>query len=244
MDPNIHGGNAAPPPLLSVTSTGEREKEGGGGKKEEEEENNRDREKDGAFTISADTGGPGASVSVGASGDQSHFSIKESSVSEGNVKLKIGLQAKRMKKPPKILENYVCRPAFRATVRHTGRGGGSARGNRTVAASDGSGSQSQCPSQGREKEKSTNINRLAPSSSSTPSPKAPTPPPLAPPPATTLSPSQVNGSAKRVSIIVNIYFDLQIDFLFKCEHLLLTARKSMVHYINLAYKLVCITSLK
>uniref|UniRef100_A0A8K9XS66 Ash1 (absent, small, or homeotic)-like (Drosophila) n=1 Tax=Oncorhynchus mykiss TaxID=8022 RepID=A0A8K9XS66_ONCMY len=67
----------------------------------------------------------------GGSGDQQQspqFSVKETSLHEGNVKLKIGLQAKRMKKPPKILENYVCRPAFRATVRPSGRGGG--RGSR------------------------------------------------------------------------------------------------------------------
>ncbi|KAG7225498.1 hypothetical protein INR49_027493 [Caranx melampygus] len=199
MDQKIQGGTATPPPLLSGTPSGEREKEGGGGKKEEEEEKKRDREKEGAATASAGNGGQGAGGPAGAGGDQSHFSIKESSLSEGNVKLKIGLQAKRMKKPPKILENYVCRPAFRATVRHTGRGGGSARGNRAVAAGDGPGGQSQSPSHGREKEreKSPSVSRQAPSSSSTPSAKAPTPPPPAPPPTSTtsLSPTQVNGSA-------------------------------------------------
>ncbi|XP_034455973.1 histone-lysine N-methyltransferase ASH1L isoform X1 [Hippoglossus hippoglossus] len=196
MDQKMQGGTATPPPLNSGAPTGEREKDGGGGKKEEEEEKKRDREKEGAATGSAGTGGEGAGGPGG--GDQSHFSIKESSLSEGNVKLKIGLQAKRMKKPPKILENYVCRPAFRATVRHTGRGGG-ARGNRAGATGDGPGTQNQCPSNGREKEKekSPSVNRPPPSSLSTPSSKAPTPPPPAPPPAvtTTLSPSQVNGSA-------------------------------------------------
>uniref|UniRef100_A0A8D3C5A6 Ash1 (absent, small, or homeotic)-like (Drosophila) n=1 Tax=Scophthalmus maximus TaxID=52904 RepID=A0A8D3C5A6_SCOMX len=116
MDQKMQGGTATPPPLISGAPAGEREKEGGGGKKEEEEEKKRDREKDGAATVSAGTAGAGAGGPGGASGDQSHFSIKESSLSEGNVKLKIGLQAKRMKKPPKILENYVCRPAFRATI--------------------------------------------------------------------------------------------------------------------------------
>lgn len=204
MDSKIQGGNATPPPLLLGAPTGERDKEGGGGKKEDEEEKNRDREKEGAVTVSAGTGGAGASGPGGAAGDQSHFSIKESSLSEGNVKLKIGLQPKRMRKPSKILENYVCRPAFRATVRHTARGGSSARGNRAGAASDGPGSQSQSPSQGREKdrEKSPSVNRPGPTSSSTPSAKASTPPPPAPPLVTTatLSPSQVNASslAKRV----------------------------------------------
>lgn len=197
MDQKVPGGTATPPPLLSGAPTAEREKEGGG-KKEDEEEKKRDREKEGAAPASDGTGGAGASG--GASGDQSHFSIKESSLSEGNVKLKIGLQAKRMKKPPKILENYVCRPAFRATVRHTSRGGSSARGNRTGATGDGPNTQNQSPLHGKEKEaeKSTNVNRPAPSSSSTSSTKAPTPPPPAPSPTTTstiLSPSQVNGSA-------------------------------------------------
>ncbi|XP_068603624.1 histone-lysine N-methyltransferase ASH1L [Brachionichthys hirsutus] len=200
MDPKIQGGTSSPPPLLSGAPTGEREKEGGGGKKEEDEEKKRDREKEAAAAGSAGTGGAGgASGPGGPGGDQSHFSIKESSLSEGNVKLKIGLQAKRMKKPPKILENYVCRPAIRATVRHTGRGGGGSRGNRAGAAGDVPGSQTQSPSQCREKEraKSPSISKLAASSSSTPSAKAPTPPPPAPPLASTatLSPSQMNGSA-------------------------------------------------
>lgn len=212
MDSKIQGGNGTPPPVLSGSPTGDREKEGGGGKKEEEEDN-RDRDKDGAATASA--GGAGASGPGDTGEDQSHFSIRESSVSEGNVKLKIGLQAKRMKKPPKILENYVCRPAFRATVRHTGRGAASSRGKGT--SNNESGGQSQSPSQGREKEKdkSPSVTRPAPSSSSSPSTasaKAPTPPPTAPPlsSATTVTPSQVNGSAltKRVMIISKVYSHL------------------------------------
>lgn len=206
MDPKIQGGNATPPPLLSGTPTGERDKDAGGGKKEEEEEKNRDREKDGSAAASASTGGTGDSGAGGANGDQSHFSIKESSLCEGNVKLKIGLQAKRMKKPPKILENYVCRPEFRATVRHTARGGSSSRGNRAGPASDGPVSQTRSPSQGREKEreKSPSVNKSASSLSMTPSSKGPSPPPLAASLASTtaLSSSQVNGSAfaKRVSV--------------------------------------------
>ncbi|XP_039107396.1 histone-lysine N-methyltransferase ASH1L isoform X1 [Hyaena hyaena] len=49
---------------------------------------------------------------------QQQFSVKETNFSEGNLKLKIGLQAKRTKKPPKNLENYVCRPAIKTTVKH------------------------------------------------------------------------------------------------------------------------------
>ena len=39
---------------------------------------------------------------------------------EGNVRLRIGLQAKRTKKPPKMLESYVCKPTFR-TYQRQGR---------------------------------------------------------------------------------------------------------------------------
>ncbi|XP_041867340.1 histone-lysine N-methyltransferase ASH1L isoform X2 [Melanotaenia boesemani] len=200
MDQKIQGRTATPPPLHSGALTGEREKEGGGGgKKEDEDEKKRDREKEGAAAVPAGTGGAGGPG--GASSDQSHFSIKESNLSEGSVKLKIGLQAKRTKKPPKILENYVCRPAFRATVRHTSRGGGGARGNRTGVTNDGPRTQSRSPSQGREKErdKSPSVSRppASSSSSSAVSTKTPTPASPAPPPSSTntLSPSQVNGSA-------------------------------------------------
>uniref|UniRef100_A0A4W2EYM8 ASH1 like histone lysine methyltransferase n=1 Tax=Bos indicus x Bos taurus TaxID=30522 RepID=A0A4W2EYM8_BOBOX len=49
---------------------------------------------------------------------QQQFSVKETNFTEGNLKLKIGLQAKRTKKPPKNLENYVCRPAIKTTIKH------------------------------------------------------------------------------------------------------------------------------
>ncbi|XP_051849806.1 histone-lysine N-methyltransferase ASH1L isoform X2 [Antechinus flavipes] len=50
--------------------------------------------------------------------DAQQFSVKETNFSEGNLKLKIGLQAKRTKKPPKNLENYVCRPAIKTSIKH------------------------------------------------------------------------------------------------------------------------------
>ncbi|XP_077599486.1 histone-lysine N-methyltransferase ASH1L isoform X2 [Stigmatopora nigra] len=193
MDQKIHGRTATPPPLLSAVPSGEREKDGGAGIKDDEEEKKRDKDKE-ASTVSNSTaaGGPGAG------GDQSQFSIKESSLSEGNVKLKIGLQAKRMKKPPKILENYVCRPAFRATMRNTGRGGGGARGNRSGNTNEGPGSQNRSPSQVREKEggQSPKVNKPVASPSSNPSSKVSTPPPPGAAPTSTaaMTPSQVNGS--------------------------------------------------
>ncbi|KAM8884471.1 histone-lysine N-methyltransferase ASH1L isoform 1-T1 [Synchiropus picturatus] len=186
MDQRGQGRTATPPPPSSAPA-GEQDKEGECGKKEDEEETKRDREKDGSVAASA----TGASGEGGVDGDQSHFSIKESSLSEGNVKLKIGLQsAKRTKKPPKILENYVCRPAFRATARHTSRGGNGARGNRTVAG-DKLINKTQSPAQkGKEKEPSPCVNKTAPAVASS---KSTTPPP--PGNTTTPSPSQLNGTA-------------------------------------------------
>ncbi|XP_078288124.1 histone-lysine N-methyltransferase ASH1L [Rhinoraja longicauda] len=51
--------------------------------------------------------------------DQQQFSVKETNFAEGSLKLKIGLQPKRTKKPPKSLENYVCRPAIKTTIKHS-----------------------------------------------------------------------------------------------------------------------------
>ncbi|KPP71262.1 histone-lysine N-methyltransferase ASH1L-like [Scleropages formosus] len=99
---------------------------GGGGKGEEEKREN-ERE---SISLEASSGGNSGSGEQ----QQQQFSITETNFSEGNVKLKIGLQAKRMKKPPKILENYVCRPAIRTSLRQ-GRGGG--RGSRGGGANSG-----------------------------------------------------------------------------------------------------------
>ncbi|CAL9691667.1 unnamed protein product [Knipowitschia caucasica] len=182
MDQKMQGASA---------SSGEREKEGGGGKKEEDEEKNKD-----SGTSSAGAGG---------TADDPSFSVKESSLSDGNLKLKIGLQAKRMKKPPKSLENYVCRPAFRATVRHAPRSGGNAK-SKSASTGDGAGSQTKTPAaQSKDKEKGekspsvnnkTSSSNKTASSSTTAAAKAPTPPPSAPsPPNTnTPAPAQVNGN--------------------------------------------------
>ncbi|KAM9723023.1 uncharacterized protein ACNS7B_018545 isoform 1-T2 [Menidia menidia] len=50
------------------------------------------------------------------------LSGRETSCPEGNVRVQIGLQTKRPKKPPKILESYVCKPTIR-TYQRQGRGG-------------------------------------------------------------------------------------------------------------------------
>ncbi|XP_074509668.1 uncharacterized protein LOC141778977 [Sebastes fasciatus] len=54
----------------------------------------------------------------GSAGQQQlQISGRETSCPEGNVRLRIGLQAKRTKKPPKILESYVCKPTIRTYQR-------------------------------------------------------------------------------------------------------------------------------
>ncbi|XP_075965040.1 uncharacterized protein LOC142969202 isoform X2 [Anarhichas minor] len=59
----------------------------------------------------------------GSAGQQQlQISGRETSCPEGNVRLRIGLQAKRTKKPPKILESYVCKPTVR-TYQRQARGG-------------------------------------------------------------------------------------------------------------------------
>lgn len=59
----------------------------------------------------------------GSAGQQQlQISGRETSCPDGNVRLRIGVQAKRTKKPPKILESYVCKPTIR-TYQRQGRSG-------------------------------------------------------------------------------------------------------------------------
>ncbi|XP_023658643.1 SET-binding protein [Paramormyrops kingsleyae] len=51
--------------------------------------------------------------------EEQEFSIKEASFSEGSLKLKIQT-TKRAKKPPKSLENYICPPEIRITIKQPG----------------------------------------------------------------------------------------------------------------------------
>lgn len=82
---------------------------------------------DGPVKLPSASGGktdsnPGTKDQEEAPGTEAHqFSVTETDFSEGNLRLKIGLQAKRTKKPPKNLENYVCRPAIKTSIRHTRR---------------------------------------------------------------------------------------------------------------------------
>lgn len=62
--------------------------------------------------------------------EEQEFSIKEASFQEGSLKLKIQT-TKRTKKPPKNLENYICPPEIRMTIRPPGGESKGARQGRT-----------------------------------------------------------------------------------------------------------------
>lgn len=71
--------------------------------------------------------------------EEQEFSIKEASFQEGSLKLKIQT-TKRTKKPPKNLENYICPPEIRMTIRPPageGKGGRSGRAGGGATAGGG-----------------------------------------------------------------------------------------------------------
>lgn len=208
MDQRTQGGPTTPPPPPVNALPVEREKDGVGGQKEDEEDTRkREKERDGVpANLCNSESGPGDQQQQ----QSPQFSVKETSYSEGNVKLKIGLQAKRMKKPPKILENYVCRPAFRATVRHGARGGG--RGSRRVGPNDGSGN-TPSPPHIKEAEKGPTVNQGKPQLSGVQA--AITPTPSLPLPTSTSTTPPVNGSvpAKRVGVF-NCVIDWNMYYYF------------------------------
>lgn len=89
------------------------------GKKEEEKKGGgRKREGDKGAVLELLIEGRCGSVGQ----QQLQLSGREASCPEGNVRVRIGLQTKRTKKPPKILESYVCKPTIR-TYQRQGRGG-------------------------------------------------------------------------------------------------------------------------
>ncbi|XP_050022312.1 histone-lysine N-methyltransferase ASH1L [Alexandromys fortis] len=98
----------SPSTINTGTLASKREVEIESNTKEEEDPRKRNRERN--SEVGKDDGLTDA---------QQQFSVKETNFSEGNLKLKIGLQAKRTKKPPKNLENYVCRPAIKTTIKHS-----------------------------------------------------------------------------------------------------------------------------
>ncbi|XP_050184195.1 SET-binding protein-like [Myiozetetes cayanensis] len=56
---------------------------------------------------------------VGDGLEEQEFSIKEANFTEGSLKLKIQT-TKRTKKPPKNLENYICPPEIKITIKQSG----------------------------------------------------------------------------------------------------------------------------
>lgn len=71
--------------------------------------------------------------------EEQEFSIKEASFQEGSLKLKIQT-TKRTKKPPKSLENYICPPEIRMTIRPpVGEGKGGRQGRTGGGAGGGAG---------------------------------------------------------------------------------------------------------
>ncbi|XP_057257656.1 SET-binding protein-like isoform X2 [Pezoporus wallicus] len=52
--------------------------------------------------------------------EEQEFSIKEANFTEGSLKLKIQT-TKRAKKPPKNLENYICPPEIKITIKQSGK---------------------------------------------------------------------------------------------------------------------------
>ncbi|XP_031431712.1 histone-lysine N-methyltransferase ASH1L-like isoform X3 [Clupea harengus] len=111
-----------------------------------------DREQEMSGGTEGEDATPEAAVGGNRSEGGQEFSVKEADYSEGCVKLKIGLGTKRTKKPPKILENYVCRPHIRTSLRQ-GRGSGSgSQGGRSGAKNEVTGAnQSQSPTRGKDR---------------------------------------------------------------------------------------------
>ncbi|XP_077600717.1 SET-binding protein-like [Stigmatopora nigra] len=75
--------------------------------------------------------------------EEQEFSIKEASFQEGSLKLKIQT-TKRTKKPPKSLENYICPPEIRMTIRPpAGEGKGGRQGRAGGGAASGRGQKDE-----------------------------------------------------------------------------------------------------
>ncbi|KAI4811920.1 hypothetical protein KUCAC02_014784 [Chaenocephalus aceratus] len=112
MDQRVKGGtppttnSTVDPPLHLKTLKFQRK---GDGKEEEKRGSGKKREGDKGAVLELLIEGR-----CGSTGQQQlQISGRGDQCPEGNVRLRIGLQAKRTKKPPKILESYVCKPTIR-----------------------------------------------------------------------------------------------------------------------------------
>ncbi|KAM9403581.1 uncharacterized protein ACWYII_029092 isoform 2-T2 [Salvelinus alpinus] len=180
MDQRAKGGPSLPPPSsppLLPTAPPQQylEKEVGGGTRKR---------------IEKEGGGAVLEVLIegccGAAGQrQLPFPGSERSCTEGNVRLRIGVQtAKRTKKPPRTLEGYECKPPIRtyqrpgrgAAGRGSQEGGGSGQGNSPQEEGDGEQNQGSDPSTTQTRK----IHSSSPPSSSSSSSSAPTTTPPSP----------------------------------------------------------------
>ncbi|XP_041649494.1 histone-lysine N-methyltransferase ASH1L-like isoform X2 [Cheilinus undulatus] len=152
----------------------------------------------------------------GSAGQQQlQISSKETSCPEGNVRLRIGLQAKRTKKPPKILESYVCKPTIR-TYQRQGRGaqlrgdgeGGVGQQNKTSSIPDKATRDQHSSSDAVQTTSKQTASAASPqlglssssSSSSQPPPLSTTSPTVSTPASASTTASQGTKSAKQVPV--------------------------------------------
>ncbi|XP_064336377.1 SET-binding protein isoform X2 [Camelus dromedarius] len=101
-------------PLLSAPETG-KGIPGGGERMEPEEEDELGSGRDVDSNSNADS----EKWVAGDGLEEQEFSIKEANFTEGSLKLKIQT-TKRAKKPPKNLENYICPPEIKITIKQSG----------------------------------------------------------------------------------------------------------------------------
>lgn len=167
-----------------------------GGKEEEKQESG--KKKDGnkgavlEFLIEGRCGSTGQ--------QQLQISGRETSCPEGNLRLRIGLQTKRTKKPPKILESYVCKPTFR-TYQRQGRGPPRGDGEQEQRSrTPDEASRDQCSLLNAAQPAPKQATRAAsppPSSLSSAPASLPRPQPLTPAPSAVSSPASVSAATNQ-----------------------------------------------
>ncbi|KAM9633650.1 SET-binding protein [Trichechus inunguis] len=101
-------------PLLSAPGTGKGIPVGGERMEPEEED-----ELGSGRDVDSNSNADSEKWVAGDGLEEQEFSIKEANFSEGSLKLKIQT-TKRAKKPPKNLENYICPPEIKITIKQSG----------------------------------------------------------------------------------------------------------------------------
>lgn len=101
-------------PLLSAPETGKGIPVGGERMEPEEED-----ELGSGRDVDSNSNADSEKWVAGDGLEEQEFSIKEANFTEGSLKLKIQT-TKRAKKPPKNLENYICPPEIKITIKQSG----------------------------------------------------------------------------------------------------------------------------